>query len=161
MLSWIASWWSTKSFTGPARNAPNNGQNIKELFEQKPASVIVLTDKEIQSVRSTLKKTEINSDPPSIVIPPIMMSLNNVFQQGNENYFESVKQRRLTAKLNIEKLNIEKLEADKVNTESPKENKQTIDVSLQSVPKQNFVLPELTSFTVEEIIVEISEFQNI
>jgi hypothetical protein len=57
MFSWISSWWSTSAISGPARNAPNEGKNIKEIISQKPAEVSILTQEEIIAVKNNLRKT--------------------------------------------------------------------------------------------------------
>ena len=89
---------STNILTGPARNAPNEGQHIKQLFDHKPSSVTLLTTNDILRARSALKKTNINSNPIAIEIPPLIGSLHAVFQQGNNDYFESVRRRRSSIK---------------------------------------------------------------
>ena len=70
---------STNILTGPARNAPNDGQHIKQLFDHKPSSVTLLTTNDILKARSALKKTSINSNPIEIKIPPLIGSLHAVF----------------------------------------------------------------------------------
>lgn len=59
MFSWITSWWSSSAISGPARNAPNEGKNIKEIIDQKPAEVSILTQEEIIAVKNNLRKTGI------------------------------------------------------------------------------------------------------
>lgn len=90
MFSWVTNWWSSESFTGPARNAPNQGINIKYLFDQRPKQVIVVTDDQIKSIMAGLKKIEPNSTPPESQDTPIMKELDDVFKRGNKNFFESL-----------------------------------------------------------------------
>lgn len=98
MLSWIASWWSSGTFTGPARNAPNEGKDIKALFDQKPSHVVVLTDVEIQTVQKGLKKIQTNATPPKIYKSPILQQIEDVAEQGHTKYFENIKKRREEAR---------------------------------------------------------------
>lgn len=90
MLGWVSNWWTTASFTGPARNAPNGGKGIKDLFDQRPKQVIVLTDAQIKQVRTGLRKAETNSTPAELHESPILQELDNVFKQGTKNYFSTV-----------------------------------------------------------------------
>lgn len=87
MFNFINDWWTGSNFTGPARNAPNNGKNIKELFEHRPAQVIIVTNDQVVNIRNNLRKTIVN-DKQEFIGTPIMVELNSVFQQGNSSYFE-------------------------------------------------------------------------
>ncbi len=101
MLSWISSLWTTGLFSGPARNAPNNGVGIKSLIDQKPAQVVGISDAELKVAIDNLKKTEPNT-PYVSDQPPVLIELNKVFGMGNENFFEAIKAKRnakLKAKL--------------------------------------------------------------
>lgn len=100
MFGWVTSWWSAGSFTGPARNAPNDGKNIKELFDQRPKQVMILTQEQVVTIRMNLRKTRTNATPPLSQKPPIMAELDTVFGQGNDSYFDMVRKRREVAKLN-------------------------------------------------------------
>ena len=93
MLDWVGSWWSAGSFTGPARNAPNDGINIKKLFDQRPKQVISLTEAEVKQELKKLRPTKINAVPPLSHKPPIMQEFEDVFANGYKNYFESRKKR--------------------------------------------------------------------
>lgn len=97
MLSWVSSWWTNKSLSGPARNAPNDGKNIKELLQQKPVSIPLLSQQEISNARNNLKKITPNkpyeSEPGQLKI-----ALTQVFAQGNETYFNNFRKRREQSK---------------------------------------------------------------
>lgn len=71
MFSWVTSWWKSKStpiqgtILGPARNAPNDGINIKEFIEEQSKQVIsseiisttsVITNDELKSVKKSLSQ---------------------------------------------------------------------------------------------------------
>lgn len=94
MLSWVTSWWSSGTFTGPARNAPNNGVDIKKFFDQRPKQVITVTSVEIQTTLKGLKKAETNAVPPASNKPPIMKEFDSVFDQGYKEYFVVLKKQR-------------------------------------------------------------------
>ena len=93
MLGWVGSWWSVGSFTGPARNAPNDGINIKKLFDQRPKQVITLSEAEVKQELKKLRPTKINAVPPLTHKPPIMQEFEDVFANGYKNYFEARKKR--------------------------------------------------------------------
>ena len=94
MLSWVTTWWSAGSFTGPARNAPNNGIDIKKLFDQRPTQVMTLTQAEVIKEREKLRPTKINAIPPISNRPPIMQEFDDVFTQGYKEYFEFLRKKR-------------------------------------------------------------------
>ena len=96
--NWVSSWWSVGSFTGPARNAPNNGIDIKKLFDQRPKQVILLSADEVKQELKKLRPTKINAIPPISNRPPIMQEFDNVFNQGYKQFFEARKQRIIEAK---------------------------------------------------------------
>ena len=98
MLNWVSSWWSVGSFTGPARNAPNNGIDIKKFFDQRPTQVISLSAEEVKQELSKLRPTKINAIPPLCVKPPLMAEFDNVFNTGYKEYFEARKRKRIEAK---------------------------------------------------------------
>jgi len=83
---------------GPARNAPNDGKDIKTLFIQQPKRFIVLTTSEINVIRQGLRKTVINQYPPKLRKKPIIAELDSVFEQGNYTYFDSLRTRRRNVK---------------------------------------------------------------
>jgi len=98
MLDWFSSFWTDYSLYGPARNAPNNGINIKDLLQQRPQRVICLTPEEVQHKLSTLRPTKINAIPPIQNKNPIMKEFDEVFNQGYQNYF-------IERKLKLQKYN--------------------------------------------------------
>jgi|SRR5437016_579699 len=102
MLSWITSWWVTSpsstegSFTGPARNAPNNGENIKQLLEEKPQmmNLTIITNIEIQNARQRLKSPVSHNVPDKPRPLTVLQQLAEIHERGSTNYFESIKKRR-------------------------------------------------------------------
>ena len=84
--------WGYK-FQGPATNAPNNGENIKAIFDMRPKQVIIITEGEIQKQLTSLKKTVIpEKRPPKKA--PIMEEFDQVFSGGYKEFFALKKQRR-------------------------------------------------------------------
>lgn len=146
MLSWVSSWWINRSLSGPARNAPNDGKNIKEIMEQKPANVLLVSPNEINNIRNKLKKT-VQNEPYRSETPKLLLDLNNVFNQGNDKYFETVRKRR-EENLNKPKIDINiENELDKLMEESEK-----IAVELNKV---------LNEITVGPICIGDQEFEKL
>jgi len=81
-------------FTGPARNAPNNGKNIKVVFETRSSHMIIITESDIKNVLSGLRKTKINENPPATELKPLEKELRGVFECGNQKYFDSIRMKR-------------------------------------------------------------------
>ncbi|MEM2986597.1 MAG: hypothetical protein QXV60_00650 [Nitrososphaerota archaeon] len=88
MLSWLSNWWSAGTFSGPARNAPNQGKNIKSLFDQRPKHVIIVSDTEIKKALSNLKKTEVNQNSKDYE-NPLFKELYKIFEKGYKEYFKA------------------------------------------------------------------------
>jgi len=88
-FGWITSFWQTDSFTGPARNAPNNGIDIKKIFDQRPTQVMTLSQSEVQEELKKLRPTKINAVPPLSHKPPIMKEFDDVFKDGYKAFFEA------------------------------------------------------------------------
>jgi len=147
MLAWASSWWSTDTFTGPARNAPNKGRNIKELFDQKPKHVIIVTAKQITDIRKNLKKTVTNAERPKTQKPPVMAELDTVFEQGNINYFEMLRKRR----------EMKKLLQSSINTDESRN-----EITISEVESNEVTIAKTDSGEINEneINVEVEEFQN-
>lgn len=138
MLDWVTSWWSTDTFTGPARNAPNDGKEIKTLLDQCPEQVLMVTETEIHEVRKNLRKTQINSMPRILHEPPIIVELNSVFRQGNANYFEMIRKCRRNNKINTDTIEeFQKLSDDSEN----------IDMIMEMI---DTILPQRDSDTVQD-----------
>lgn len=91
MFNWFASFFDNNLLYGPGRNAPGN---IRQLLEQKPVQVILVSKQEIDNQRKQLKPTIINEHPPLSNKPAIMCELDNVFENGYSNYFEKLRQRK-------------------------------------------------------------------
>ncbi len=93
MFAWITEWFYTVysgPVSGPARNAPNNGVNIKKYIEEKPPEVKIITDDEVQQALENLKPIPI-VDKPVNYTSPLMAEFNNVFAMGYKTYFEKKK----------------------------------------------------------------------
>jgi len=119
MFNWVSSWWTNKSISGPARNAPNDGKNIKELIDQKPTNVVLVSPNEINNVRIKLKKT-IPNTPFRSETPKLFVDLENVFSQGNDKYFQNIRKHREENKYK-EKIDIDIEKAlDQLKEESEK-----------------------------------------
>ena len=58
MISWISDWIYTIIYSGPARNAPNDGKNIKQILEQKPPDINAITANDLLYLKEKLKKVE-------------------------------------------------------------------------------------------------------
>ena len=188
MLSWVTSLWSSGSFTGPARNAPNNGVDIKKLFDQRPKQVIAVSNVQIQTTLKGLKKTETNSVPPISDKPEIMKEFDCVFDHGYREYFIFLKNQRDNQQSLNKTQALEKLRKKPVippksvniksklgtNKTQPAIAKQTVDAQQTpaialSVPAQSnshmvssIDTPNINeSFSKEEIAAELVEFQDI
>lgn len=127
MFNWITSWWKTNPRSipgpvlGPARNAPNNGLNIKSFLEQQSNLVatnvvnnnnqqpippkkstsqnvsvqfVSVSANDIQAIRARLNKVPTKLNKSETQEPPLLREMNEIFSQGNEGYFASIKLRR-------------------------------------------------------------------
>lgn len=56
---------------GPARNAPSTEQNIKSLLAQKTVQILLVTQDEIDDIRSKLRKTVTNATRPPFKKKPL------------------------------------------------------------------------------------------
>lgn len=124
MFSWVTSFWSKTHVSGPARNAPNNGENIKTIIDNKPPTVVSVTQKEIENTIKNLRKTVIN-EPYKSAPSSLELELASVFELGNSNYFELMRIKRknlIEANINISNnQSIEKIDID-TTTNSEKNN---------------------------------------
>lgn len=94
MLSWITSWWST-SFSGPARNAPDGGKNIKVVLAQKPIHIKTITSDQLLERISVLKPTIINSNPPISNKSPMMKEIDLVNAEGYKIFFIKLREKKI------------------------------------------------------------------
>lgn len=94
------------NFTGPARNAPNEGINIKTVLQQQLSQVIVVSGDDLSKVINRLRKTKINANPPPSHEVPIHQELKNIFEGGKSLYFESIRKKRDTPKSEMKTLEI-------------------------------------------------------
>lgn len=83
MLSWL---FGYTFFSGPARNAPNEGVNIKELKNNN-----IVSEEVIVTTLHNLKKVEINKERPAFFRSPLLRELDDVFSKGNNEYFKQKK----------------------------------------------------------------------
>lgn len=138
MLAWITNWWSSNNFSGPARNAPNDGKKIKSLFDQRPKQVIIITSDEIKTAISKLKKVDkINTQ--KSTNNPMFEELYSVFQKGIKNYFNDLKHTRSTEQVENRSLEEKIKVRDKVIEilKKKKELKQEDSNSLEIIKKRN------------------------
>jgi hypothetical protein len=90
MLNWIYDWFSGSLFY-PARNAPNDGHDIKKFIENKPQEVHLISSDDITKIKNSLHKTDVPERPTSFPGSPLMMEFDSVFQMGYKNFFEKRK----------------------------------------------------------------------
>lgn len=92
MFSWFDMFSST-FFSGPARNAPNNGVNIKEILTKADKGSEISQELIVNTLNS-LKKTIINNDRPLFYRSPLLCELDEVFGKGNKIYFKNNKREK-------------------------------------------------------------------
>ena len=91
MISWISEWLYA-IYSGPARNAPNNGVNIKKYIEQKPPDINTITSDDVKEAIDKLKPVVVIDKPLGYTYTsPLMAEFNTVFTMGYKNYFEKKK----------------------------------------------------------------------
>ena len=93
MFSWITEWFYTvysTPVTGPARNAPNNGVDIKKYIDEKPLEVKIISTQDVQEALIKLKPIPL-VEKPSKYTSPLIAEFNKVFDMGYQNYFEQKK----------------------------------------------------------------------
>jgi hypothetical protein len=144
MFEWVSLWWTNKSLSGPARNAPNDGKNIKELIEQKPDTVLLVSQSEINNIRNKLKKT-VQNEPYKTETPKLFLDLNKVFQQGNDKYFENIRKKREEKK-------------PKINIDLEKASDQLAEESKKIASELNKVLDEIKVGTIQ---IDNQEFEKL
>ncbi len=86
LLNWF---YSTYWYT-PARNAPNNGIDIKKFIESKPAEVKTITQNDLNVAIANLHKVD-KHDKPTFYSSPLLKEFDEVFEIGYKNYFEQLK----------------------------------------------------------------------
>lgn len=121
MFSWVSSWFMSRPpvapgpLVGPARNAPNNGHNIKSFIEEHnsklqtlettktqttqkstaaPVQIIVASSDDIKHTLSNLRQTSLTKLDAGSQDPPLLKEMQSVLKHGPSRYFEEVKQRR-------------------------------------------------------------------
>lgn len=85
----------------PARNAPNNGKNIRNLIEHKPVHITLISEAEIKKALSNLKQPVIVTHPPLPQRPTLLSELNELFlnTKDSRNPIEVVRERRQHTKV--------------------------------------------------------------
>ena len=89
MFAWVTNWLYTV-YSGPARNAPNNGVNIKKFIEEKPPEIKTITQEDIVEALDHLKPVQ-QIQKPVVYSSPLMEEFNTVFNLGYKEYFEKRK----------------------------------------------------------------------
>ena len=138
MFSWVTSWWKLGSrpiqghIAGPARNAPNDGHNIKEFIEEQKdqaklaslmeitsqsevpkglrnnsnqgtaVQIMVVSSDDIKDARARLRQTSSSKQNLSIQDPPLLREMSKVFNQGHEQYFAERKRLKEEKQLKAE-----------------------------------------------------------
>ncbi|CAH6420357.1 Hypothetical protein HVR_LOCUS1172 [uncultured virus] len=148
MLAWVSSLWLSGSFTGPARNAPNNGIDIKKLFDQRPTQVITVSEEVVKTTLKGLRKTVTNAVPPLSNKPPLMKEFEDVFSTGYKDFF--IRQKEARAQAKQASLTKEILNQDTCTSVANLENKEESD----AISGENNV-----PYTNEEIAAELTEFE--
>src|SRR6186713_3136294 len=92
MFAWLQSWFYNPVYSGPARNAPNAGIDIKKFIENKAPEVSIISEQEIVEVKNKLVPIPLEiHDKPSYYVSPLMGELNGVFKSGYKDFFEKKK----------------------------------------------------------------------
>ena len=159
----------SETFTGAARNAPNNGKNVKELLDQRTPQFPIITQKQVLDIKNNLKKTLSNAVPPLVQKPSIMVELDSVFGCGNAAYFEIIRKRRQEAKLhtsqtnNTKLISVPKVTSNTAAIEFTTENIPIVEFTNEDIPIVEFTNEDIpvVEFTNEDIMTEAQEFQNI
>ncbi len=98
MFSWITEWfytvYSSPTITGPARNAPNNGLDIKKYIEEKPPDVKMITSDDVKGQLGKLKPV-VPIEKANVYTSPLITEFNQVFDLGYKTYFQKKKSKTL------------------------------------------------------------------
>lgn len=98
MFSWITEWfytvYSSPTITGPARNAPNNGLDIKKYIEEKPPDIKMITSDDVKEQLEKLKPV-VHNEKASVYTSPLITEFNEVFNVGYKEYFQKKKSKPL------------------------------------------------------------------
>jgi hypothetical protein len=95
MISWFTSWFYTESvIIGPGRGfiQGKDGKEMKAVIAANPKQFLMVTPEEINTIRNNLRKTKINDEPAPHFVHPMIQQLHDVLQNGNDQYFLSLKQ---------------------------------------------------------------------
>lgn len=94
IMSWLfTGLWSNTFFAGPARNAPDNGINVKELLKSAPPTCGLVSAEQVQEIKSALKPITPNK-PYVSPKPPLIADFDRVFSMGIDRYFDELKRRQ-------------------------------------------------------------------
>ena len=92
MYAWLQSWFYAPVLSGPARNAPCAGIDIKKFIEEKAPEVNIITQNDIVEAKRNL----VHVEPKNTFTPytsPLIAEFNTVFEMGYKNFFEKKKSR--------------------------------------------------------------------
>lgn len=90
MFEWVTNLIYNTLYPGPARNAPNEGVNIKKYIEEHHNDIKIITENDILDAKNKLNKTNIQ-EPPVFYTSPLLKELNNVSNIGYKQFFEQKK----------------------------------------------------------------------
>lgn len=132
MYAWITSWFVTNSvetnkqeesnkteipvapelpaklqFSGPARNAPNDGKNIKKAFDINAKQIVVVSLDQITMTIANLRKVNTEKDKvapikPLHKVPSIRKEFDEVCNKGVKTFFETLKERNSQKLIKLE-----------------------------------------------------------
>lgn len=118
MFAWITSWWRSEQgpVIAPARNAPNDGRDIKTFLTEEIArrqarnntstettssnnnnsksTIIIVTTSDIQLIRQRLRKVPDTYERAKPHVPPLHREMNDIFSDGREAAFRKLREKR-------------------------------------------------------------------
>lgn len=90
MIAWLSSWFYSPVISGPARNAPCAGIDIKKFIEAKAPEMTFITESDIVNAKKSLVHVE-QKQTSVTYTSPLMAEFNSVFEMGYKNYLERKK----------------------------------------------------------------------
>ena len=177
MLSWVTSWWrkdpSAGTVLGPARNAPNDGHNIKAILEQNSAEnaaiaanerhpttvaqILVITTAEITDARRKLtppKPREPSFRPEDM---DVIKEMAQIFIEGSNGYFKHLRERREQARKAKDAEITERLARADSLKEASKDTKvelPELQTHLTLVVEEPMLVPKIDTKTVEQVVAD-------
>lgn len=86
----LFNWFYTTYIYAAARNAPNNGVDIKKFIESKPVEIKTISQNDLTSAIAKLK-SPLPAEKPTVYSSPLIKEFGEVFEMGYKNYFEQLK----------------------------------------------------------------------